>query len=248
MAGSVFVFGNIQSFLQQMFQMLIKLPRLQRRPCQLLEMLSPLQSPQQPFHMGITDHVLTGESQVLGTDIRSERQLFQSPWLASFSLLSQCPFSYTEPTDHTFQTRMCWPHPETKGHTGLIHRVERLPCSKPCNNAFWSEKDGNGGDRREGKETTYQQEPRWTELNTGSLAFRKGKFVAAFPAMGLRGQTLFSQQRRPLSAFLAAGTACPKAQSSKRTLHFRGLASSLACWELRVVERNEARKGLVKFS
>lgn len=98
MAGSVFIFGNIQSFLQQMFQMLIKLSRLQRRPCQLLEMLSPLQSPRQPFHMGIIDHVLTGESQVLGTDIRSERQLFQSPWLASFSLLSQCPFSYTEPT------------------------------------------------------------------------------------------------------------------------------------------------------
>lgn len=145
--------------------------------------------------------------------------------------------------DHTFQTRMCWPHPETKGHTGLIHRVERLPCSKPCNNAFWSEKDSNGGDRREGKETTYQQEPRWTELNTGSLAFRKGKFVAAFPAMGLWGQTLFSQQKRPLSAFLAAGTACLKAQSSKRTLHFRGLASTLACWELRVVERNEARNG-----
>lgn len=41
--------------------------------------------------------------------------------------------------DHTFQTRMCWPHPETKGHTGLIHRVERLPCSKSGNNAFWSE-------------------------------------------------------------------------------------------------------------
>lgn len=79
MASSVFAFGTIQSLLQQMFQMLIKLPRLQRQPCQLLEMLSPFQSPQQPFHMGNSDHVITGENQALGTDLRSERQSFQSP-------------------------------------------------------------------------------------------------------------------------------------------------------------------------
>lgn len=115
---------------------------------------------------------------------------------------------------------------ETKGHIGLIHRVERLPSSRHCDNAFSSEKDSSGGDRREDKETNYQQEPRWIELNTGSPGIQKGhvfklrKSVAAFPAMGLGGQMLFSQQRGASSAFLAAGTACPKAQSSKRTLHF----------------------------
>lgn len=149
--------------------------------------------------------------------------------------------------DHTFHTRMCWPHPETKGHIGLIHRVERLPCSRPCDNAFSSEKDSSSGDRREGKETNYQQEPRWIELNTGSpaLAFRKGMSsnCGSLWQLSQRWALLVSQQRGGLSAFLAAGTACPKAQSSRRTLHFWGLASSLACWEHRVVERNEARNG-----
>lgn len=48
--------------------MLTKLP-LQCQPCQLLKMLSPLQSPQQPFRMGNNDHVLTRENQALGTDL-----------------------------------------------------------------------------------------------------------------------------------------------------------------------------------
>lgn len=178
MASSVFAFGTIQSLLQQMLQMLIKLPCLPTLPITWDALSTSVPSAALSYgqHWSCFHRVKPST----GNWSKIREAVVSEPVTGIFLPSEPVPFLLYW-ADHTFHTRMCWSHPETKGHIGLIHRVERLPF----------EKDSSGGDRREGKETNYQQEPRWIELKTGSPGIQKGhvfklrKSVAAFPAMGL---------------------------------------------------------------